>query len=411
MMHGRPLGQRRTIGALVILTLLAWATQTLLSQLGFGAEERFVASGLCGGATMELRGEATITGTDVTVQQIFRWSQAQADAVRPIADLVLARLGDRTPFVRITLIDVKRVLSEAGANLAMLQFAGATACTVSRSDAQFNEQAAMERWLGTKIGAGSAPAAAGAVPSSISDGAKGASAQQAAAVMASPVLSADSSDAVESPYKNLRQVLVGEMAIRLGRAVESLQLHFDPAEERLLALSEPHFRFQADPCGGRGLGDVAWDVMVIPSGPTSGAARKVRIAATARAWESQLVIARPVSHRQILRAEDVVARRALVDQLEDDPLLTIEQVVGEQAARDLKPGMVLTARMVDAAPLARSGQLVTVLLSSGAVQIKTVGRAVEGGSYGQSIKVKNEASGDVYEVTLVGPQTGRLSGR
>lgn len=64
--------------------------------------------------------------------------------------------------------------------------------------------------------------------------------------------------------------------------------------------------------------------------------------------------------------------------------------------------------MVDAVPLVRAGQLVTVVLQQGSVQVKTVARAMEGGSFGQSIRVKNEATRDIFEVVLTGPQTGRL---
>ena len=37
MNGGRPLGLRKTVQLMVILTILAWATQTLLSQWGYGA--------------------------------------------------------------------------------------------------------------------------------------------------------------------------------------------------------------------------------------------------------------------------------------------------------------------------------------------------------------------------------------
>ena len=36
------------------------------------------------------------------------------------------------------------------------------------------------------------------------------------------------------------------------------------------------------------------------------------------------------------------------------------------------------------------------------------GRAMEGGSYGQTIRVKNEATGDVYQVVLTAPQEGSI---
>jgi flagella basal body P-ring formation protein FlgA len=70
--------------------------------------------------------------------------------------------------------------------------------------------------------------------------------------------------------------------------------------------------------------------------------------------------------------------------------------------------MVMTGKTVQPVPLARTGQFVTVLLSRGGVTVKTVARAMEEGSYGQTIKVKNEGTKDVFEVVLTGPQEATL---
>ena len=66
--------------------------------------------------------------------------------------------------------------------------------------------------------------------------------------------------------------------------------------------------------------------------------------------------------------------------------------------------------MVDAVPLVRTGQLVSILLQQGNVQVKTVARALEGGVYGQTIRVRNEGTKDVFPVTLTGPQTATMGG-
>jgi hypothetical protein len=42
------------------------------------------------------------------------------------------------------------------------------------------------------------------------------------------------------------------------------------------------------------------------------------------------------------------------------------------------------------------------------VSVKTVAKAMEGGSYGQTIRVKNEATNETYEVVLTGPQEGTM---
>jgi flagella basal body P-ring formation protein FlgA len=98
----------------------------------------------------------------------------------------------------------------------------------------------------------------------------------------------------------------------------------------------------------------------------------------------------------------------LVDHVREDPLLKRDQAVGQQAARDLKAGTVLTSRLVDPVPLVHNGDYVTVTLNKGSLQIRTVDRAMEAGAFGQTIKVKNEQTQDVFEVTLTGPQEATI---
>jgi flagella basal body P-ring formation protein FlgA len=70
---------------------------------------------------------------------------------------------------------------------------------------------------------------------------------------------------------------------------------------------------------------------------------------------------------------------------------------------------VLTSKLVEAMPLAKIGDLLTVTLEQGNVQITTVARAMEGGSYGQTVRAKQEGSGAVLDVTLTGPKAGRMT--
>jgi len=86
----------------------------------------------------------------------------------------------------------------------------------------------------------------------------------------------------------------------------------------------------------------------------------------------------------------------------------VSQVLGQEAARELRAGTVVSARMVDAMSMVKQGQLVTVTLRVGSVQVKTVGRAMENGCFGQAVKVRNESTQDVYEVTMTGPQEGTI---
>ena len=50
----------------------------------------------------------------------------------------------------------------------------------------------------------------------------------------------------------------------------------------------------------------------------------------------------------------------------------------------------------------------TITLTEGTVEIREVGRAMESGVLGESIKVRNETTSDVYDVVVTGEQEARL---
>ena len=413
MMNGSPLGMRKKVQLMVILTILAWATQTLFHQWGFGqtvagaqekapqTAERFVpgTARFAAGATLEMRTEATVVGREVKLRQVCRWSGADDAVFAPLADLVLVRIAEDQPFQPVTLDQIRATLHDAGVNLAVVRFAGPTSCTVARSDVEVDEQQALLEWANAKKGTAKVDNGAATDP----DGAAAVAATQR---VAGPVASVTDSD-----RKTLRDLLVRDLSMRLHVPVEDLHVTFNPKDDQALRLAEPQFKFDVQPRRVRNLGAVAWDVQILTAGPGNAAARrsqKISITATARAWQRQVVLAKPLSFKQTIRDEDVSERRILVDNLDDDPLLDVKQVVAQQAARELKPGTVMTAKSVQPVPLARAGQFVTVTLSRGAVTVKTVARAMEEGSYGQAIRVKNEGTKDVFEVTLTGPQEATM---
>src|SRR5687768_2838290 len=99
--NGRPLTMRKKVQLLVALTILAWATQTLLAQWARGEQAAgaepaaaFVPreGTLLRGATLELRAEARVFGGEVKLRQVCRWSADDAAAFAPVADLVLMKL-------------------------------------------------------------------------------------------------------------------------------------------------------------------------------------------------------------------------------------------------------------------------------------------------------------------------------
>jgi flagella basal body P-ring formation protein FlgA len=412
-MNGRPLSKAKQVRILVALTILAWATQTLLHQWGYGqvigstdlsaaqpvsaqAEaERFVPPSalMARAGTLELRGEATILGTSITLKQLCRWSDADANAFTSVADLVIDHIDKGNAYKTISLDALRKTLAEAKVNLAFIRFAGATSCTVTRGDVSGGDRAALEQWIEEKTG--TAPKQTVSAPTT-------APTPHATPVLAALELADHGADS--SPVRALRDQLLTDLSQRLNVPVENLQVNFDPKDAHLLNLAEPGFHFDIQARRVRDLGQVNWNVSIL----SGGSQQKVSVTAEARAWQDQMVTTRSVPFGSIIREQDVTDRRVLIDHLDDTPVLTKEQVVGQQAARDLSADMVMTARLVQAVPLVKTGQYVTVTLNQGGVRVKTVAKAMESGSFGQTVRVKNEETKDVFEVTMVGPQTATM---
>jgi len=402
---------RKRIQVLVAVVLLAWATQTLLHQWGFGATipidtpaEKFVpgTDRFIAGATLEMRGDATIVGGDVKLKQVCRWSDSDAQVFSPVADLVVMRLSAKSTYRAISVDQIRTVLHDAGVNLGVVKFSGPTSCTIGRSDTSFDEKNALREWAEAK---GNDAEGTEARRHEGTEGKAAVAAVSTTAPAAMPPVISVAAKEGTSPVKTLRDLLVDDLSVRTGVGVEQLQVTFNPKDENLLHMSEPLFKFNIDGRLVHDLGDVTWNVQILTG---DGKAQKGMVTATARAWQNQVVVAKGLGYHQVIRASDVVEKRVLADRMPVDPLLTVSQVVGQEAAREMKAGTVVSARLVDAMSMVKQGQLVTVTLRVGSVQVKTVGRAMESGCFGQAVKVRNESTQDVYEVTMTGPQEGTI---
>ena len=104
------------------------------------------------GATLEIKAEATVHGGEIQLRQICRWADADAKFFGPMADLIVARFQGESPFQSVSIEDLRQTLHDSGANLGLIRFAGATSCTVSRSDVKYDEAAALQQWADAREG-------------------------------------------------------------------------------------------------------------------------------------------------------------------------------------------------------------------------------------------------------------------
>src|SRR5262249_44336158 len=136
MNNGRPMGVRKTVQLLVILTILAWATQTLFHQWGYGAVIVPSRASLMAHATtqpaairtIEVRPEITSAGGAVTLREVCRWSEEDQAALSPYADVVVRKQGDEG---NVMVDQIRAAMTDAGADLKNVHFSGAAQCAVT----------------------------------------------------------------------------------------------------------------------------------------------------------------------------------------------------------------------------------------------------------------------------------------
>jgi flagella basal body P-ring formation protein FlgA len=328
--------------------------------------------------TLELQSEATVYSSTITLKQICRWSHDDDAVFQPVADLVLSRFADQS-FASVKADDILNMLQGAGVSPAAVRFTGSAACTVTRIDQPIDRTAALLQWT------------------QATEQSKSATQPSTSCGLATSVASSHHAD---SPITTLEDALTADLANRLQMPIDSLQIKFDPRDDKLLGMTNPPFTFEIAPSRLHNLGNVSWDI-TLRAGRSSQSAH---IAAVARGWQNQVVTANSIQFNQIIRDTDLTEQRVLVDHLDDDQLLTRSQIVNQQAAMDMKIGTPITARKVAAVPMIRSGQLVTVNVRQGGICLQTQARALESATYGQQVHLRNETTKDLFQATVTGPE-------
>ncbi len=114
---------------MVIVTILAWATQTLFHQWGYGA----VIVPAATTPTIEIRERALISSPVVHLKDIARWSSADAAVLAPYAETVIGDLQSPQLIRQISVRQIAGALHDAGISLATVRLAGSSDCEVTRS--------------------------------------------------------------------------------------------------------------------------------------------------------------------------------------------------------------------------------------------------------------------------------------
>jgi flagella basal body P-ring formation protein FlgA len=196
----------------------------------------------------------------------------------------------------------------------------------------------------------------------------------------------------------VRKALTDRLADHGGQ----VEVRFGAAGRNVLGLGGKEMSFTVRPRGSALLGLLSVEVDVIEAGKV---AKTVPVMAEVTLTAGVAVARRPINRGTMVRSEDVSLEQRPFTRIEEIGLNTTAAVVGREARRYIGQGEMLTARDVQAMPLVRRGDHVTVWFRRSGLSVRGSAKALKEGSQGDRIEVKAEPAGQTYVVVVTGPKT------
>ncbi len=122
-----------------------------------------------------------------------------------------------------------------------------------------------------------------------------------------------------------------------------------------------------------------------------------------KAFRKLAVLANPVLRGSVLHERDIVLREFDLGTFPNGYFASADAVVGKTAKRSLVSGTVLSPTMLAAARWVTRGDLVTLLIDAGGLQVRAQGEALADGSESDQIKARNVITGKIVNGHVVGP--------
>ena len=110
----------------------------------------------------------------------------------------------------------------------------------------------------------------------------------------------------------------------------------------------------------------------------------------------------------VIGADDLYVRETYTHGKSTDHPPTIEDVLGKTLKRDVPANTVITTQLLEERVMIRPGEIVNVIAENTKILVRTRARAVERGRLGDTMRVRNIASGKELTGTVVGNNTVKV---
>jgi flagella basal body P-ring formation protein FlgA len=130
---------------------------------------------------------------------------------------------------------------------------------------------------------------------------------------------------------------------------------------------------------------------------------RFHLRAVAEEWRTIPVASRPLKRGGIVSADDVELKKVSKESVGRDAIENIGDLVGHQLTRDVGQGEMVSSAALIVPPVITVGSKVTLLFRQGRLEATAVGVALDSGTSGAQIRVRNESSNKVVTGMVVEP--------
>lgn len=106
----------------------------------------------------------------------------------------------------------------------------------------------------------------------------------------------------------------------------------------------------------------------------------------------------------VLEAADLRAERRELSALSGGYEIDPARLVGKQLQQALMVGMVISPRAVKMPPAVSQGEMITLVVRAGSMEVTSSGIALGSAGIGERVRARNESSGRVVEGRVTGPR-------
>ncbi len=323
---------------------------------------------------VRLRQQATVSGDRIRLGDVADLRGLDAEQLANVE--IAAFSGNKT--TEVTLVQLQRQLSGAGANLGRVSLSGFGVCQVQR---------------GT-------PAPAAPVAQPVAEPVvQPALLSVEPAPAPAPVIANPQAAVALNSVISVQQVIERYLREHLEYHAGEMQLTFAAADAALLSQSALDGRWELEPLSTARLGRLPLAVRKW-QGTTLVSEQRLYVQVSRQTLAA--VATRPLRRGQTIAPGDVEVQAVTLDADRGQPVTELRQLIGQLAQRSVRAGEVVYAADVQEPVLVQRGEVVAVQCVSGGLVIRMTGRAEEDGSRGQIINVRNDRSRSLFQAKVIG---------